>query len=370
MQAAPFAFNAVFGGLLKGRGTAANPQGRFEKLAHAPSDDGWRSLADLLAEEGAPPTQVEADASRSAIVRNRSPDLPFDRSLNPYRGCEHGCVYCYARPSHNFLGLSSGLDFETRLFAKHDLAQILRREIARPGYKAAPLALGTATDPYQPVERRLQITRRVLEVLAEAKHPVGIVTKSALVLRDLDLLKRMADEGLVRVAVSLTALDADLSRRLEPRAAAPHRRLETVALLAKAGIPAGVSLAPLIPGLTDHLIEPILTAAQGSGASSASMTLLRLPHDVKDLFEGWLDLYFPLKKARVLARIRDCRAGSLNDPRFGTRMTGEGPYAALLRRRFEVACRRLGLDAARPPLRADLFRRPTARQEAMPDLFA
>ncbi|MCB1883346.1 MAG: PA0069 family radical SAM protein [Geminicoccaceae bacterium] len=366
MRAASFAFDGTF----KGRGTASNPPGRFETRRREPVDDGWRSLADLLAEEGAPQTRVEADASRSAIVRNRSPDLPFDRSLNPYRGCEHGCVYCYARPTHNFLGLSSGLDFETRLFAKHDLAAILRRELARPGYRAAPLALGTATDPYQPVERRLRITRRVLEVLTEARHPVGIVTKSALVLRDLDLLQRMAADGLVRVAVSLTSLDPALARRLEPRAAAPHRRLETIALLAKAGVPSGVSVAPLIPGLTDHLIEPILTAARDRGATVATMTLLRLPHDVKDLFEDWLDLYFPLKKAHVLARIRDCRAGSLNDPRFGGRMTGEGPYAGLLRRRFEVACRRLGLNAARPPLRADLFRRPVVGEWATPDLFA
>ena len=347
----------------RGRGTDANPSGRFERLRRGPIED---APDDIEGDDFR--TEVGFEAARTALAQNASPDLPFDRSLNPYRGCEHGCVYCYARPTHNYLGFSSGLDFERRLVAKTNLAEVLRAELAKPGYAPAPIALGTATDPYQPVERRLRITRRVLEVLAEARHPVGIVTKSALVARDLDLLASMAETGTVRVMVSLNSLDKALIRRLEPRAAAPHKRLETIEALAKAGVPVGVSLAPVIPGLTDEAIENVLRAAADAGATSAAATLLRLPHDVEALFVRHLDLYHPLKKDRVLALVRACRGGALNDPNFGDRMTGTGRYAAFIRQRFAKARRRLGLEDA-PPLRTDLFRRP-ARNEAQLDMFA
>ena len=342
----------------KGRGATFNPKVRFETTALDPFDDGWGSL-EQVAEEAPPPrTEIFADTSRSLIARNQSPDIPFDRSINPYRGCEHGCIYCYARPSHAYLGLSPGLDFETKLFVKHDAAALLERELAAPGYRCAPIALGPNTDPYQPLERRLQITRGVLEVLARCRHPVTIVTKSAAILRDVDLLAPMAADGLAMVCVSVTSLDAELARKLEPRAAAPHRRLQAIEQLSAAGIPVGAMVAPIIPGLTDHQLEAILAAVVRAGASQASYVLLRLPYEIKDLFEGWLQAHAPLRKDHVLALVRACRGGRLNDPAFGRRMRGEGAYAQLIARRFAVARHKHGLKPIDRTLRTDLFEPP------------
>jgi DNA repair photolyase len=342
----------------KGRGATFNPRVRFEAADLAPFDDGWGSLARAREEEAPPPTEVTPDASRSVIARNTSPDIGFDRSINPYRGCEHGCAYCYARPTHAFLGLSPGLDFETRLRAKLDAASLLERELAKPGYHCQPLALGTNTDPYQPVERRLEITRQILEVLGECRHPATIVTKSAAVVRDLDLLVPMADHNLIRVAISVTTLNGDLARRLEPRAAAPHRRLQAVRQLSEAGVPTAVMVAPIIPGLTDHEIERILEAAANAGAGSAGYVLLRLPHEVKELFENWLEAHASDRAGHVLSLVRQCRGGQLYDATFGRRMRGEGPYAQLIGQRFARAKRRLGLAAVWEPLRTDLFTPP------------
>ncbi|MBI4183402.1 MAG: PA0069 family radical SAM protein [Proteobacteria bacterium] len=330
----------------KARGAIGNPTGRFEREVRVPVSDGWD-------EGGAPSegprlaTTLTPDASRTIIARNDSPDVGFEQSINPYRGCEHGCVYCYARPTHGYLGLSAGLDFETRLFFKPDAARLLEAELRRPGYRVRTIALGTNTDPFQPVERRLRITRQVLEVLAAFNHPVGIVTKSALVTRDIDILAPMAAKGLARVMLSVTTLEAALAHKLEPRAALPAKRLEAVRVLAEAGVPAGVMVAPVIPALTDWEIERILEAARGAGADRAGYTLLRLPHEVKDLFTDWLSAHAPLKARHVLSLVRQCRNGLLYDSGFGTRMTGEGPYARLIATRFEAACRRLGLN--RPP---------------------
>jgi DNA repair photolyase len=351
----------------KGRGAGLNPAGRFEALRREAFDDGWSGL-DELAADPPPATEVLPDRARTVIARNESPDIPFDQSINPYRGCEHGCVYCYARPSHAHLGLSPGLDFETRLFAKHDAAELLRKELSRPSYVCRPISLGANTDPYQPIERRLEITRRIVEVLAETRHPFSIVTKSALVLRDLDLLAPMAAEGLVRVFVSITTLDAELARRMEPRAAAPHRRLATLGGLREAGVPAGVMVAPIIPALNDSEIEAILERAALAGAESAGWVLLRLPHELKDLVSDWLERHYPLRARRVLALVRETRGGALNDPAFGSRMRGRGAYAELIARRFALACRRLGLDRQRMAGRTDLFRPP--RTDGQLDLFA
>jgi len=342
----------------KGRGATFNPKVRFESGRLDPFDDGWGSLAAARAEAPPPPTQVMPDASRTVIARNTSPDIPFDRSINPYRGCEHGCVYCYARPSHAYLGLSPGLDFETKLFAKLDAAPLLERELARPGYRCQPIALGTNTDPYQPQERRLGITRGILEVLAQCRHPVTIVTKSAAVTRDLDLLAAMAADGLARVALSVTTLDPALARTLEPRAAAPHRRLEALRTLSAAGVPTSVMVAPVIPALNDHEIEAVLEAAAAAGTQQAGYVLLRLPHEVKQLFAAWLEAHAPLRAERVLALVRQCRDGKLNDPTFGRRMRGQGAYAELIAKRFSLATRRLGLNRSRSPLRTDLFEPP------------
>jgi DNA repair photolyase len=343
----------------KGRGATFNPKVRFESLDVDPFDDGWDSLAQARTEDAPPRTEVTPDASRSVIARNTSPDIGFDRSINPYRGCEHGCVYCYARPTHAYLGLSPGLDFETRLRAKFDAASLLELELARPGYACQPIALGTNTDPYQPVERRLKITRGVLEVLARCRHPLTIVTKSAAVVRDLDLLAPMARQNLARVAISVTTLDSDLARRLEPRAAAPHRRLQAIRQLSAAGVPTAVMIAPIIPALTDHELERILEAAAAAGASSAGYVLLRLPHEVKELFEDWLRAHAPGRAAHVLSLVRQCRGGRLYDASFGRRMRGEGPYAQLIERRFAAARRRLvGLAVETRPLRTDLFEPP------------
>jgi DNA repair photolyase len=302
----------------RGRGSLSNPDSRFAAHAREAVDDGWwQEPAD-----GAPPTEIGIDTSRTVISYNASPDLPFDRSVNPYRGCEHGCIYCYARPTHAWLGLSPGLDFERRLFHKPDAAQQLRQALARPGYRPATLVLGANTDPYQPIERRLGATHALLEVLLETRHPVVITTKSALVLRDLPLLGALAAEHLVAVQVSVTTLDDELARRLEPRAAAPRRRLRAVAELAAASIPTGVLVAPLIPGLTDHDLERIVAAAATAGAERAGALLLRLPLELKQLFEEWLRAHYPERAEKVLSLIRQCRGGALNASAFGSRMTG------------------------------------------------
>lgn len=352
---------------LRGRGAATNPPVRFERTVREPFDDGWGTLA-ALAEETAPPkTEVLPDTSRSVLVYNQSPDLPFDRSVNPYRGCEHGCIYCYARPTHHWLGFSSGLDFETKILVKQEAAALLRRELARPGYRCAPIGLGTDTDPYQPVERRLRITRSILELLWECRHPLFIVTKSAGVLRDLDLLAPMAAQGLASVHLSITTLDRDLARRLEPRAATPQWRLEAIRGLTAAGVPTGVMVAPVIPALTDHELERILEAAAAAGAERAGWILLRLPYDLKELFDDWLSRHRPERRQRVLARLRECREGALNDPRFGSRMRGSGVFIELFAQRFRRACARLGLNRRDFPARTDLFRPPPRSPQL--DLF-
>jgi len=340
----------------KGRGASNNPGTRFDLLSR--ERDGAEQSG-----ETAPATVVERRVARSIIARNDSPDIPFSQSVNPYQGCEHGCIYCYARPSHGYLGLSSGLDFETRIFAKINAADLLRRELSRPAYRCDVIALGSNTDPYQPAERELKITRALLKVLGEYLHPLGIVTKSSLVERDIDLLAPMAGQRLAEVFVSLTTLDADTARRLEPRAAAPFRRLEIVRRLAAAGIPCGVLVAPVIPFVTDKDIEDILDQARQAGATRAGYQIVRLPHELNDLFRDWLDRHYPLRAEHVMARIRDLRGGRDNDPRFGTRMTGEGQYAELIAQRFDVACRRTGLNsAARLRLDISRFRRPEPEQ--------
>jgi DNA repair photolyase len=349
----------------RGRGATFNPTVRFESSARDPFDDGWGSLIEAQAEAPAPPTEMIADQSRTVIARNTSPDIPFEQSINPYRGCEHGCIYCYARPSHAYLGLSPGLDFETKLLVKHDAAALLEQELAQPSYRCQPIALGTNTDPYQPVERRLGITRGILKVLAQCRHPVTIVTKSAAVTRDLDLLAPMAADGLARVAVSVTTLDPTLARTLEPRAAAPHRRLEAIRSLSAADVPTAVMAAPIIPGLNDHEIEAILEAAAAAGAGQAAHTLVRLPHEIKELFAAWLEAHVPLRAQHILALIRQCRGGRLNDPNFGSRMRGQGAYAELIGQRVAGAKRRFGLTRTQPPLRTDLFEPPGGSQRQL-----
>ncbi len=344
---------------LKGRGALSNPDGRFSRLSSEAVDDGWYV-------EEAPSsiaTSVEPDRARSIINTNDSPDIPFEQSINPYRGCEHGCVYCYARPSHAYLGLSSGLDFETRLFYKADAARLLAAELARPGYVCKPIVLGANTDPYQPVERRLRVTRSVLEVLGECRHPVSIVTKGTLILRDLDILADMARDGLASVAVSVTTLDAELKRKLEPRAAAPQARLGVVRRLAAAGVPVGVLIAPVIPAITDHELESIVDAAVAAGARSAGYVLLRLPHDLGTLFREWLAEHYPQRAQHVMSLVSALRGGRDNDPRFGSRMRGTGPFAELLRARFQLACTRCGIAGGRHlPLVTTLFRPPGSSQ--------
>ncbi len=341
----------------KGRGAVSNRSGRFEAHERAAVDDGWDDPDDDL-----PPlrTTLTVDSARTVITRNRSPDVPFDRSINPYRGCEHGCVYCFARPTHAFLGLSPGLDFETKLFYKPDAAALLEQELRRPGYAPRTIAMGTNTDPYQPTERDLKLTRSILEVLAAFDHPVGIVTKSSLVLRDLDILAPMAARGLAQVCVSVTTLDRDLARRMEPRAATPPRRLDTVRRLAGAGVPVAVLAAPMIPALNDHELEAILQAAAAAGADRASYILLRLPLEIKQLFEEWLREHVPDRADHVLGLIRETRGGALYTPAFGTRMKGTGPYADLLAARFRRACRRLGLNARTHDLDTGRFAVPPA----------
>ena len=326
---------------LKGRGAVSNPAGRFETLEVIPFDDGWGSL-DLE-----PPrlnTTVTPEKTRRIIATNDSPDVPFDRSINPYKGCEHGCVYCFARQTHAYLGLSPGLDFESRIFSKPEAPELLRKEIGRKRYRCEVIALGSNTDPYQPAERRFRITRRILEVLAEHRHPVSIVTKSNLVLRDLDLLRPMAAQKLAEVFLSITTLDRDLARCMEPRAPTPERRLQALRALGEAGIPTGVLASPMIPGLNDAELDRILEAATAAGATRAAYMLLRLPHEVKGLFIEWIEAHYPSKAAKVLRLVREARGGKLYDAAFATRGHGTGEYAGLLRRRFQLACERLGLN--------------------------
>jgi len=343
--------------VLKGRGATINPEGRFASTRAQSVDDGWfhEETPDTIA------TDVRPEAARSILSHNESPDIPFSQSINPYRGCEHGCIYCYARPSHAYVDLSPGIDFETRLFYKADAARLLREELSRRGYQPQPIMLGANTDPYQPVEKRLRVTRAVLEVLWETRHPLTIVTKGALVLRDLDLLQQLAASNLVRVFVSLTTLDAELKRTLEPRAASPQARLRVIAALAAAHVPIGVLTAPMIPAVNDAELESLLEAAAAAGATHAGYVLLRLPHEVKDLFRAWLEQHLPLRAAHVMSLVQQARGGRDNDPRFGHRMRGAGPWAAMLRARFELARKRLGLKVERTPeLDLAQFRPPRA----------
>ncbi len=339
----------------KGRGSVTNPAGRFEPTRLEVEDDGWGSLDE-------PPRRAETvlipDRPTRAITRNESPDVPFDQSVNPYQGCEHGCIYCFARPSHSYWNLGPGLDFETRIFHKPGLAQLLERELSSPGYVCKPINLGANTDPYQPAERQHRTARELLEVLLAHRHPVTIVTKGALVLRDLDLLAGLAGLRLVKVHVSLTTLDEGLKRTLEPRAASPAARLRVVRALSDAGVPVGVLLAPMIPALNDHEMEHLLEAAARNGAASAAFMMLRLPHELGRLFEDWLREHYPARADRVLNLLRDARGGRLNDPRFGHRMRGHGPYADLLAARFRAACRRHGIrDGRGSDLDTSLFLR-------------
>ncbi|AOZ69071.1 radical SAM protein [Rhodobacter xanthinilyticus] len=342
---------------LKARGAARNPVGRFEPYARLVEDDGW----EIAEEEALLRTEVTIERPRSVITRNSSPDIPFDRSINPYRGCEHGCIYCFARPSHGYLGLSAGLDFETRLVARPEAPEVLARELGRAGYAPAPLAIGTNTDPYQPIEAKYAVMRGILEVLSAFNHPVTITTRGALILRDLDILADLAARKLVHVGISVPTLDEALSRKMDPRAPSPATRIKMIRELARAGVPVRVMAAPVIPGLTDHELERILTEARRAGARAAAMLLLRLPNEVAPLFQDWLEREMPARAERVLNAIAALRGGELNDPRFKTRMTGEGVEADLLAQRFAVSCRRLGfarelgaLDTARfaPPPRA------------------
>ncbi len=338
----------------RGRGAATNRAGRFEAHGREAVDDGWDMPEDL------PPlrTEVAVDATRSTIARNDSPDLSFDRSVNPYRGCEHGCVYCFARPSHAFLGLSPGLDFETKLTVKPDAPRLLAAELARPGYRPAPMAIGTNTDPYQPVEKRLRIMRGLLEVLRDRRHPVAVITKGALVGRDADILGEMGRDGLACVGISLTTLDHRLARSMEPRAASPARRLAAIRALAEAGCPVRVLVAPVVPALNEPEIEAILEAARDAGATSARCIALRLPLEVAQLFRDWLSEAFPDRAGRVLRAVREMHGGRDYDPEWGKRMRGEGVRADLIARRFAAACARLGLAQEEPALRCDLFRKP------------
>ena len=351
--------------LHKGRGSGINPEGRFEPTQRHPVDDGWMTLENE--EQVALRTKVTEEYARSVISRNSSPDVPFSYSVNPYRGCEHGCSYCFARPTHGYLNLSPGLDFETRLFAKVNAAQCLERELSSASYECKTIAMGTNTDPYQPVERKWKITRSVLEVAARFRQPVGIVTKNALVERDLDILAPMAAQGLAEVFVSVTTLDHQLARRMEPRASAPSRRIAAIRCLSEAGVPVGVMFAPVVPFLTDAALESVLEAAAEAGAKRAGYILLRLPYEVKHLFRDWLEQHYPLKAAHVMSRVREMRDGRDNDPDFGSRMVGKGEFAQFLRKRFDVACRRFGLNIERHVLDTSRFRQPGSTEQL--DIF-
>ncbi len=341
--------------LRKGRGATITPPPRYLDVEREDFDDGWTT-------DSEPPpklaTMVTKETARSIISHNQSPDLPFDQSINPYRGCEHGCVYCYARPTHAYLDLSPGLDFESRLFAKINAASLLRRELSAPGYQCSPIALGANTDAYQPIERRFKITREILKVLTELKHPVTIVTKAALIERDVDLLATLAESSLVEVFISITSLDHTLARRMEPRATAPLRRLETIRRLSRAGIPTGVMLAPVIAGLNDGDMERILADASDAGAVTAAYIILRLPLEVSPVFQAWVAEHYPLRAAKVMSLMRAMRGGADYESGFGQRMKGRGPIAALLARRFALACRELGLNQNRSALNTGLFQKP------------
>jgi DNA repair photolyase len=350
----------------KGRGAQSNASGRFESLKSEAFDDGW---TEADAEPRQLRTVLHIDRARGIIARNDSPDIGFDRSINPYRGCEHGCIYCYARPSHAYLGLSPGLDFESQLYFKPDAARLLEQELSRKGYRPLPIHVGGNTDPYQPVERKLRVTRQVIEVLDRFNHPFSIITKSAMITRDLDLLAPLAERNLVRTAVSITTLDRALARAMEPRAATPERRLEAVRRLSEAGVPCSVSVAPVIPGLNDHEIEQILERAAAAGASGAHFTVLRLPLEIKDLFQEWLAAERPARAARVMSLVRQMRGGKDYDPEWKTRMKGQGPIAEMIAARFKAARRRYGLDRERVSFDVDAFRIPP-RAGDQRDLFA
>jgi DNA repair photolyase len=346
--------NLLPGQRLRARAAVSNTAGRFEGHTRVGVSDGW----DIPEDDHLVQTEVRVEVPRSALSYNRSPDLPFDRSINPYRGCEHGCIYCFARPSHAYLNLSPGLDFETRLIARPGIGAVLAREMSAKAYMVQTVAIGTNTDPYQPIEAKYGVMREVLEVLRDFNHPVAITTKGTLIERDLDILAPMAAMGLVRVGLSITTLDAGLSRKMEPRVATPVRRLAAIRRLADAGVPVRVMVAPVVPGLTDHEVEPILQAAKDAGAVAASFISLRLPREVSGLFQDWLAQHYPDRAAKVMGRVRELHGGLDYDPQFGKRMRGEGPWADLMARRFAVAVRRLRLDGVQPKLRRDLFARP------------
>ncbi len=371
--------------VLRGRGAVSNAVGRYEKQTRVLLDDGWSRSAGLPSvseassgatnkkrppdetwdgwtpEDGGPPplrTEVIVDSTRSIIARNKSPDISFDQSINPYRGCEHGCIYCFARPTHAYLGMSPGVDFESRLFAKPNAAELLAKELSAPGYVPKVIAMGTNTDPYQPLEKKMRITRSILEVLRDFKNPVAIVTKSPLILRDIDILSDMAKMGLAKAALSVTTLDRKLARVMEPRAGTPTRRLQAIQGLSDAGIPVGVMFAPAIPALNDHEMEAVLSAAADHGARSAGYVLLRLPLEIKDLFREWLEANTPDRAKHVMALVRSMRGGKDYDSNWNTRMTGTGPYAQMMARRFHMAVKRLGLNLPQPPLATHKFKRP------------
>ncbi|HYG13730.1 MAG TPA: PA0069 family radical SAM protein [Methylophilaceae bacterium] len=345
--------------VFKGRGAGSNAVGRFESMERMEIDDGWDNLEQEL---GPVTTEVIIDSTRSIINYNDSPDISFDRSINPYRGCEHGCTYCFARPTHTYLGLSAGLDFESKILIKPEAAKLLRKELAKPSYRCAPIAFGTNTDPYQPLERKYGITRELMQVLSEHDHPLTIVSKNSLVERDIDILAPMAEKNLVRVLISITTLDKDLCRKLEPRAAAPHRRLQTIRTLHEAGIPVGVMTAPIMPVLTDPEMETILGEAREAGATMAGYVLLRLPLEVAPLFEEWLKHHYPLKAAHVMSIVQQSRGGKTYDATFHRRMRGTGLFADMIAQRFKLAARKLGYNLEREPLRTDLFRAPKKDQ--------
>ena len=340
----------------KGRAATLNPQNRFAQQQREPVADEWPKDTDQ--QQDPPATRIEFWPAKAIISRNKSPDIPFRQSINPYQGCEHGCIYCYARPSHAYWGYSPGLDFETRLIAKPNAAELLRAELAHAGYQPSPICLGANTDPYQPIERKLKLTRAIIEVLAETQHPLTIISKNALIERDIDLLEPMARRGLVQVLISLTSLDNQLSRQLEPRASSPQRRLQTIGTLAAARIPVGVLTAPVIPALNDCYLEDLLQQARIQGAGNASYVLLRLPLEVAGLFEQWLVQHYPDRAGHVLSLVRQSREGQLNQTQFGQRMRGNGHYATLLAQRFRLACRRFGYATSWPELDTSLFRRP------------
>ena len=349
----------------KGRGATINPEGRFESARRDTIDDGWHVAGE---DDGRrPATVVTAERVKTIISRNKSPDVPFNFSINPYRGCEHGCTYCFARPTHSYLNLSPGLDFETRLFAKVNAAECFERELARPAYECETISIGSNTDPYQPAEREWKVMRSLLEVAARYNQPLGIVTKNALIERDLDILEPMARKGLVAAFISVTTLDHDIARRMEPRASAPSRRIEAMRRLSSAGVPVGVMFAPVVPFLTDDALESVLEAAARAGATQAGYILLRLPYEVKDLFRDWLNHHYPLKAAHVMSRVHAMRGGRDNDPHFGSRMRGEGELADLLRKRFSIACDRFGLKPNQRRLDVTQFRRPS--RDGQLDMF-